>query len=641
MINKQNRPVFPHRAVITAGMPYGNKTLHFGHIGGVFIHADIFARFLRDRIGEKNVIFLSGTDCYGSAIELGFEKAKKEGFAGEIIDYVKDNNKKQADILKAYKISLNIFEGSAIGESGKIHTFFSQRIFEKLYSNHLLNVEQTSQFYDQKKNMFLNGRQVVGRCPISGCKSEIAYADECALGHQYDPSELINPKSLISGETPMMKPVNNWFFNLQKYKSIIESALNKWEAESCSRSLLTRVIKEFLEPPSLYIKKDYFDLLNSIKNLPNYKTYQNNNKSSFQMIFNNLDDRKKAVDILKAYGIRCRTSKTLVPLRLSGNISWGIPIPEHENLNGLTFWVWPESLWAPISFTKAYLDRINSELSWEDWWKSDDSKVFQFIGEDNIYFYGIASIALFSAIDKDINLPTIIPNHHLLYGKKKASSSGSLQMPTAMSLLNYYTPEQLRIHFMNANLGDKAVNFISTRISENTNSFDPVLYEGNLLTNVFNRLVRSAFYTLQKTKINTFPLPASYSPHIIEKCNDLILEYENLMYNFKFDKVFELLNIFLKDANKEWSAKSKSSNESDMFKLLMDTFHVIRTCMVLIHPIAPEGCEQIRSYLCIDDRVWNWKYIFKPLEYFIVENHRFKELKPKFDFFPKHPSQFR
>ena len=62
------RPTFPKRAVITAGMPYGNKSLHFGHVGGMFIHADIFAQFLRDRIGKDNVIFLSGTDCYGSPI---------------------------------------------------------------------------------------------------------------------------------------------------------------------------------------------------------------------------------------------------------------------------------------------------------------------------------------------------------------------------------------------------------------------------------------------------------------------------------------------------------------------------------------------------------------------------------------------
>ena len=76
----ETRPEFPKRAVITGGMPYGNKTLHFGHIGGVFVFADVYARFLRDRIGEENVIFVSGTDCYGSPIAESYRrKCAEEG----------------------------------------------------------------------------------------------------------------------------------------------------------------------------------------------------------------------------------------------------------------------------------------------------------------------------------------------------------------------------------------------------------------------------------------------------------------------------------------------------------------------------------------------------------------------------------
>ncbi|MCL2486924.1 MAG: class I tRNA ligase family protein, partial [Oscillospiraceae bacterium] len=93
------RPSFPKRAVVTAGMPYGNKELHFGHIGGVFVHADIFARFLRDRIGGENVIFVSGTDCYGVTIEQSYEQAARDGFAGSISDYVGENHDKQKETL--------------------------------------------------------------------------------------------------------------------------------------------------------------------------------------------------------------------------------------------------------------------------------------------------------------------------------------------------------------------------------------------------------------------------------------------------------------------------------------------------------------------------------------------------------------
>ncbi|MBP5454370.1 MAG: class I tRNA ligase family protein, partial [Lachnospiraceae bacterium] len=100
------RPVFPKRAVVTAGMPYGNKELHFGHIGGVFVHADTFARFLRDRIGEENVIFVSGTDCYGSPFLEGFRKDKEAGtFDGTIEDFVRKNHEAQKDTLDKYEIS--------------------------------------------------------------------------------------------------------------------------------------------------------------------------------------------------------------------------------------------------------------------------------------------------------------------------------------------------------------------------------------------------------------------------------------------------------------------------------------------------------------------------------------------------------
>lgn len=639
--SQRKRPTFPKRAIITAGMPYGNKTLHFGHIGGVFIPADIFARFLRDRIGKDNVIFLSGTDCYGSAIELGYKKETENGFEGSITDYVKKNNESQKEILNAYDISLNIFEGSAIGESGETHTVVSRGVFDELYRKNLLKVEQTMQFYDEQKNMFLNGRQVTGRCPINRCKSETAYADECSLGHQFDPSELINPISLLSGERPILKPVDNWFIDLTEYKSTIIDAVNEWKTKPAFRNVLSNVINEFLEPPSLYIKKENLDVLETISEFPEHEIIEDDNKASSQIVFKDLSDRKKAVDLLKSNGVRCRTGKTLVPLRLSGNISWGIPIPEYDNINGLTFWVWPESLWAPISFTKTYLDKINSELNWQDWWKSDDSQVFQFIGEDNIYFYGIAEIALFAALDKDIKLPMIVPNHHLLYGKKKASSSGEIKPPSAMSLLDYYTSEQLRIHFMNASLGEKAISFNPTSIQGDKNSFDPVFYEGNLLTNVFNRLIRSAFYTLQKNS-NLFPLSSvSYSPSVIEKCNELILEYEYLMFNCNFDKAFELLNIFLKNANKDWVEKSKNGTDEELNQLIMDTFHIIRTCMVLVHPIAPKSCEMIQSYLRVDDRIWSWDYIFEPLEFFTGDNHEFEFLQPRIDFFPKHPSQFK
>ena len=94
-------------------------------------------------------------------------------------------------------------------------------MFNTLKQKGYLKLEKTKQFYDEKLGTFLNGRQVVGRCPIQGCKSETAYADECSLGHQYNADELIAPKSVLSGETPVIKEVDNWYFDLVSFRKDI------------------------------------------------------------------------------------------------------------------------------------------------------------------------------------------------------------------------------------------------------------------------------------------------------------------------------------------------------------------------------------------------------------------------------------
>ena len=257
--NIDKRPIFPKRAIVTAGMPYGNKNLHFGHIGGVFVPADIFARFLRDRIGPENVIFISGTDCYGSAIEISFtNEVNHSKFSGNIFDYILRNHNAQKKALNEFQISLDFFGASAIGEAAKIHKELSQSIFDVLYQKNFLKLESNYQYYDEKFDTFLNGRQVVGHCPIQGCKSEIAYADECSLGHQYNPSELINPISILSGETPKQVPVKNWYFDLPSFSKFIKEHISEIENDDRTREVLARIINDYLKKPSIYIKKDLY-----------------------------------------------------------------------------------------------------------------------------------------------------------------------------------------------------------------------------------------------------------------------------------------------------------------------------------------------------------------------------------------------
>lgn len=646
----KERPKFPKRAVITGGMPYGNKELHFGHIGGVFVHADTFARFLRDRIGAENVIFVSGTDCYGSPIIESYRKQCEAGtFKGTVHEYVEMNNKLQKQTMDDYEISLNLYGASALGRSGEIHNEVSAEVFRKLYEAGSLEKLSTPQFYDPQFKVLLNGRQVVGRCPIQGCQSEKAYADECDLGHQYMPSELIDPKSTLSGLKPEVRNVTNWYYKLEDDTAMVQDKVNDMRAHSNCRKFMLNTIEESLKPPYIYVQKKLVEDLDALcARFPEHEIIDDN-KNSYTFCFHSLEDRDKARDILAEEDINYRTGKTLVPFRLSGNIEWGVPIPDTEDMKNLTFWVWPESLWAPISFTQTYLEKIGHDRSeWLKWWNDEDSTVYQFIGQDNIYFYGIAQTGLFETMG--IKQTHLVPNNHILFMNKKASSSGQIKPPMAKDLLKFYTAEQMRMHFLSLGLANKSVSFDpqaflpedEKKAQEGT--ADAVLKDGNLLTNVFNRIVRSCFYTAQKYYDSKIP-EGEVSETILNEVKESVLTYEQNMYDHQFHKITYVLDTLIRNMNKYWVNNMRIADTTDNAELrkqvLIDSFYSVRVAATLIHPIAPSGCEMIREYLGADERIWSWDYIFEPLSAVIPDkkNHKLKFLEPRVDFFTKHECQ--
>ena len=225
----ENRPHCPKRAVLTGGMPYGNKDLHYGHVLGMFLYADFMARFLRDRIGKDNVIFVSGTDCYGSPALETYRKKCEEGYTGTISDMVEEFHERHVNDLNKFEISLNYFGASGVGDAVPFHNETSAEFFEKLYKYGYLKKMSTLQFYDEDKKTFLNGRQVLGKCPYEGCQSEKGYADECDLGHQYMPQELIDPISTLSGKKPVLKEITNWYFDMPRCLPLLTEWLDKME----------------------------------------------------------------------------------------------------------------------------------------------------------------------------------------------------------------------------------------------------------------------------------------------------------------------------------------------------------------------------------------------------------------------------
>jgi len=517
----------------------------------------------------------------------------------------------------------------------------------------------TYQFYDPKEEVYLNGRQVQGKCPFEGCMSDKAYADECALGHQYMPSELVDPVSTLSDAQPELREVANWYFVLDDYTGPLKHMVDKLKKEKVVRQMVLRVTDEFLKAPMVHITRKEFDKLEACGESFDHLELENiEKKPSVTYIFKDLDQRDGAREVLDRHSIRYRTGKTLVPFRLSGNIDWGVPVPDAEGLKDLTFWVWPESLWAPISFLQTHLEMIGKNpADWADWFINDQSKVYQFVGEDNIYFYGVAEMAMLMAYlgkdsqtedVSDVNFPTLVANCHLLFLDAKASSSSDIKPPMADELLNHYTKDQLRMHFLSLGLSKKSVSFNPKAFNPNAkeDEMDAVLKDGNLLTNVLNRLLRSGFYTAQKYTDNRIPhLEVSEAMKaIVEKG---VLDYESNMYKHEFHRVMYTLDSMIRGISKNWTKDMKAADQEDSDEMraqvLADTFYGVKAALTLLHPIVPSSCENARDYLNLNKGLWSWDHIFDPIECLMDEpnNHSLTHIPPKFDFFKKHESQLR
>ena len=649
------RPNFPKKAVITSGMPYGNKLLHYGHVG-MTLRADIFARFMRDRIGHDNVIFVSGTDCYGSPAVESYRKLKETtGYNGTIEEYVKTNHVKQAEIFKKYEIGFNGFYASALDRAGEIHRQVCDDFLVKLIDANMVSKRSSLQFYDRKFNTLLNGRQVVGKCPIESCLSEHGYADECGLGHQYLPQDLIDPVSALSGEAPELVKIENLYFDLDKCIPILSDWIASIERDKDTPSFMVKEIKEFFKKPEIYIKRSYDKLLNSLKNqLPAFVDISVNEKTpSITIQFETLEEREKACMVLSNNGVRYRTGKTLTPFRLTGDIAWGVPCRDVDGLKNQTFYVWPESLFAPISFCKTYLESMGKDNNeWKKYWCSPDGKVYQFLGEDNLYFYGPAQQAMFlyaqgknpvlNPQENQLQLTKINPIKSILYLNQKASSSGSLKPPMAEEFLNYYTAEQFRMHFLAMNLSNNNVSLMPKAFNPEANDeIDPMVREGNLLTNVYNRILRTVFYTTQNHFDGIIPT-ADISEETKKTCEKAILDVEMFMHDKKFHQVYNALDVFIRNINKYWVKEVNGADQEKLKALIANTLQMVYVANTLLHPIAPSGTENVADYIGFDkSKCFNWDNIFTAFYDVLDKSKQLKltTLKEKEDFFVRHPWQ--
>ncbi len=198
------------RYTITAALPYTNGPVHIGHLAGVYLPADIYARFLR-QAGE-DVIFVCGSDENGIPITL---KARKEGVSPQII--VDKYHKIIEDSFAGFGISFDIYHRT----SSELHYETASGFFSTLLSKGLLTERTTSQYYDETAGQFLADRYINGTCP--NCGFDRAYGDQCEnCGKSLSPSDLINPHSMLSGDSPVKKETTHWYLPLENYQYALE-----------------------------------------------------------------------------------------------------------------------------------------------------------------------------------------------------------------------------------------------------------------------------------------------------------------------------------------------------------------------------------------------------------------------------------
>ncbi len=344
------------RHLVTAALPYANGPLHVGHLCGAYLPADVYVRF--QRLMGKDIILICGSDEHGAAITM---RALKE-------------NKSPQEIIDTYhQLFVKTFKGIGISfdyyhrTSDPLHHQTSQEFFTNLYSKGEFKEIESEQYYDVKSQQFLADRYIVGTCPK--CGNENAYGDQCEnCGSSLSPTELINPKSVLSGDTPELRKTKHWYLPLDQY----ESWLRPWLEEGLLDG------KEHHDPDA-------------------WKNHV-------------LGQCKSWID------------GGLQPRAMTRDLDWGVDVPKNiPGSEGKKLYVWLDAPIGYISSTKQWA--IENNKDWKSYWQDPESELIHFIGKDNIVFHCIIFPAILKA-HGDYNLPSNVPANQFmnLEGNKISTS---------------------------------------------------------------------------------------------------------------------------------------------------------------------------------------------------------------------------
>ena len=342
------------RHLITAALPYANGPIHLGHLAGAYLPSDIYVRYMR--LKGEDVLFVCGSDEHGAAITI---RAKKEGVTPqEIVDRYDGVIKKA---FAEFGISFDIYHRT----SSELHKETASNYFLELLEKDAFEVHESEQYFDEEAQQFLADRYITGTCPK--CANDSAYGDQCEkCGSALSPTDLINPKSTLSGNPPVLKTTTHWYLPMQDHE--------KW-------------LKEWINEGTLEGK-----LHHNPKDWKNHVVGQCNSW----------------------------IDGGLQPRAMTRDLDWGVPVPV-EGADGKVLYVWLDAPIGYISATKQWA--ADNGKNWEDYWKNEETRLVHFIGKDNIVFHCIIFPILLKAHGEFV-LPENVPANEFLNleGQKLSTS---------------------------------------------------------------------------------------------------------------------------------------------------------------------------------------------------------------------------
>ncbi len=615
----------PKRAIVTAGMPYGNGPVHIGHLAGTQIPADVYARYLRMLIGKENVLYVNGSDDHGSTSELAALQAGKS-----IPDHLAAIHAKQKRTLDRFDISVDIYTGTSRSECFPIQAPLAQDFVRKLHKNEMLEKRVSKQWFDPSLGRFLQDRFVRGKCPNAKCENTGAYSDECdACGTKYDPTELLTPKSALSDATPELRDTVHWWLDMWK----VSEPLREWiqsKEKTWRQNVYTEVLNTVL--PALSFDNIHEPKYKELKaDLPKHKSKYAAGKK-VQAQFENKADLLRAQEQLSSFGIPTELLDGWAHRSISRDVSWGIPMPKEldPEMEGKTLYVWPDSLIAPIAFTQVALKAQGRDPSlYEDFWKNPESRVYQFLGQDNVYFYVLMQGAMWLGTQPDpqrlpqkgeLQMTEILGCFHLLMdGEKMSKSKGNFYTDEHLIDQMGFTADQVRYYLSTLSLPDKP------------SSFDmPVFKERNrFLAGPMNAAFEKPIAACRSKFDGVIP-DGKLNEKVEQETTRLVARYFKAMEKADYPVLLGAIENYARQINSlftQFKPHDDRFPEQERRDALYSCFYVLKNLLIMLHPFVPSTMEKLRLSLNLPETI----YAVSELGTGIAAGHRIGE---KLQYFP-------